>query len=116
MPFVNIMYSGDAAGIAKKDKIAQLLSKAVAKALDKEEEYVMLRVTALPEAGDLYLGGSNEAAAIVTVQSIGGSCKDVCGPITELLVALLGMPDDRIYITFSAFSAKEWALGFNTFG
>lgn len=114
MPFVHVIYSGDE---EKKGKLAGLISKTVARALNKEEDYVMLKTECVP-IGDpsFMLGGSSDTAALVAVRSIGGTCKDVAGPITEILVAIMGIPEDRVYITFENVKASEWALGFNTFG
>jgi hypothetical protein len=56
------------------------------------------------------LGGSKSPCAMVQVESIGGSCSDVCSPITNELSRITGIVPDRIFVNFTSFKSDSWAV------
>jgi len=110
MPFVKIVHSGDA---SKNGELAALISKVAASSLGKPEQYVCVDVTS---NSNLLFGGSSEPAAMIQVQSIGGSCGKVCSNLTTAISQCLGIDQGRIFVNFQSFSASEWAMNGTTFG
>lgn len=110
MPYIRVVYNGDA---SLRGEIASNLAKIIAVALSKPEEYVMLDVTINHL---LALGGSISPCAMVQVESIGGSCNDVCSPITNELSRITGIVPDRIFVNFASFKSDSWALAGSTIG
>jgi phenylpyruvate tautomerase PptA (4-oxalocrotonate tautomerase family) len=109
MPYAVITYSGDA---SKKELLATSLSEVVSKSLGKPEAYMAVSVNF---SSTLVFGGSTHPAAVVNIQSVGGSCSAVAGPVTNLVVELLGITADRVYVNFVSFPASEWAMNGQTF-
>ena len=92
------------------------LSKIVAEAIGKPEQYVM--VTASQVA--IQMSGRPGDAAFVDVRSIGGLTGEVnrnlSKRVCELLSDSLGIPPDRIYLNFTDVQASHWGWNGNTFG
>ena len=50
------------------------------------------------------------------MQSVGGTCGQVCGPLTDIVSSVGGVPADRVYVNFEgSFTLKSWAMGGSTF-
>lgn len=91
------------------------LSAAVAKALDKPEEYVMI---VLEESTPMLFAGSDDATAYMELKSLGlpdnqipALSKTLCGVIEQQL----DIPQDRIYIEFSSPKDHMWGWNGETF-
>jgi phenylpyruvate tautomerase len=112
MPFARVTVGSSSTMDAKT--LAQAVSTAVAGALGKPEQYM---VVAVETPAVLLFGGTDEPAAMVNVESIGGSCSKVAAAITKALVdAGLGIVASRVYVNFTGFTASEWAMAGSTFG
>jgi phenylpyruvate tautomerase PptA (4-oxalocrotonate tautomerase family) len=100
----------------KKTEIIGALSKIAAEATGKPEAYVMAVVA---EAA-ITLAGKPGPAAFLDVRSIGSINKKVNGRISkevaELLGGALGIPGERIYISFSDVSGANWGCNGAVFG
>jgi phenylpyruvate tautomerase PptA (4-oxalocrotonate tautomerase family) len=92
------------------------LSKAVAGAIGKPEQYVM--VTASQAA--MVMSGKAGEAALVDIRSIGGLSGEVNRKLSQqvckLLTDSLGIAPDRIYLNFTDVQAGNWGWNGSTFG
>jgi len=100
----------------KQKALLAALSKAVAGATGKPEQYVM--VTASPAA--IMMSGKAADAAFVDIRSIGGLSGDVnrklSQEICKLLSDTLRIAPDRVYLNFSHVDAGNWGWNGSTFG
>lgn len=98
------------------EALLQELSAAVAEAIGKPEKYVMV----VAERADITLSATTADAAYGEVRSIGGLDRAVnrrlTGSICRLLSERLGIPAERIYITFQSLPADHWGWDSSTFG
>ncbi len=112
MPFLKIEtnVSVDEAAVAAK------ASAHAAGLLGKPEQYVLVVV----ESGrTLFFGGSDQAAAFVTLKSLGleeGRCKALSAELCDFLEAELGIPKNRVYIEFAGPPAAMFGWNGGTFG
>ena len=92
------------------------LSAALAETIGKPEKYVMVSVSET----SMMMSGTAGNAAYAEVKSLGGLNRTVNHEITMKLCVLLsdhlGIPADRIYVTFTALSADHWGWNGATFG
>jgi phenylpyruvate tautomerase len=110
MPFVRVVHN---AGSDKTEALASAISKATASALGKPEMYVCIDCVFNEK---LLFGGDNTGAAMIQVQSIGGSCSKVCESLTTCTSSVLGIDASRIFVNFQNFSGSEWGMNGSTFG
>lgn len=103
----------------QKDRTTDILaavSQIVSAATGKPEEYIMATV----EHVDGIMAGQPGPVAFADVRGIGGLTKDVNGAVSsdlcKYLEKELGIPSDRIYITFSDVAASNWGWKGETFG
>ena len=100
----------------KKSDLISALSKIIADAMGKPEAYVM---AILSEAA-ISMAGKPGAAAFLDVRSIGSINKQVNGRISKEVAALLGnslgIPGERIYISFNDVNGANWGWNGSTFG
>lgn len=95
--------------------LMEILSAAVARALDKPEEYVMI---ALEESRPMLFAGNDEATAYLELKSLGlpesktaALSKSLCGLIEQQLE----IPQERIYIEFASPARHLWGWNGATF-
>ncbi len=100
----------------KQAGLLAALSKLMAQATGKPERYVMVTVG---RAGML-MSGESGPTAFADVRGIGGLTGKVNQEITQKLCDLLnqslGIPADRVYITFTNVEASNWGCNGTTFG
>lgn len=100
----------------KEKALLAALSKAVAGAIGKPEQYVM--VTASQAA--IVMSGKPGDAAFVDIRSIGGLSGGVNQKLTtevcKLLTDGLGIAPDRVYLNFTDVDAANWGWNGSTFG
>jgi phenylpyruvate tautomerase PptA (4-oxalocrotonate tautomerase family) len=100
----------------KRQALLASLSKTVAETIGKPQQYVM--VTASQAA--IQMSGSPGDAAFVDVRSIGGLTGEVNRKLSQkvckLLNDTLGVPQNRIYLSFTEVEAKHWGWNGSTFG
>jgi len=100
----------------KRKALLASLSKTVAEAIGKPEQYVMV---AAGQAVMLMAGTAGEAA-FVDIRSIGGLTSQVnqrlSQRICKLLSDSLGLRQDRIYLNFTDVEAGNWGWNGSTFG
>ena len=102
-----------------EDKVKPLLaalSKAVASATGKPEQYVMITVS----HSAILMSGQAGDAAFVDVRGIGGLNGDtnrkLSQQICKLLKDSLGIAPDRVYLNFTEVEAGNWGWNGSTFG
>ena len=96
----------------KRDILKAELGKAVA-ILGKPESYLML---GFEDNYDLYFGGKKlEKGAFISVEVLGDvdsqSSSKMSGKICEIFEKELGIPGDKIYITYSGYKNWGWNGG-----
>ncbi len=99
----------------KRKSLLADLSKAVAEAIGKPEQYVMV---SSGQAGILMSGKPGDAA-FVEIRSIGGLNGDVNRKLSEqvckLLKESLEVQPDRVYLNFTDVEAANWGWNGSTF-
>lgn len=111
MPMLNLKCSKPV-----PDELLAELSSAIAETIGKPEKYVMV----VAESADLLMSGEKGDAAYAEVKSIGGLDRIVNHELTIKLCVLLndhlGIPSDRIYVTFQSVDADHWGWNQSIFG
>jgi phenylpyruvate tautomerase len=92
------------------------LSKTVASAIGKPEQYVMVAVS----HSAMLMSGKGGDTAFVDIRSIGGLSGDInralSQEICKLLKDSLGIAPERVYLNFTDVEAENWGWNGNTFG
>ena len=100
----------------KKEPLVKALSQITAETIGKPESYVMVVLS----HGTMSMGGEIGPAAFADVRSIGGLSGKVNKQISEKVCALLedtlGIPGNRVYISFNDSAAGDWGWDRGTFG
>ena len=100
----------------KRKNLLAALSKLVAGAIGKPEQYVLVTMS---QAAMLMSGKPGEAA-FVDIRSIGGLSGDVNRKLSQQVCKLLhdslGIAQDRIYLNFTDVAASDWGWNGSTFG
>ena len=101
---------------AKHAELLTGMSKLVAHAIGKPEQYVMVAL----EEGPILMSGKEGPAAFADVRSIGGLNGKVNREISQNLCVLLnktlGIPANRVYLNFADIAAGDWGSNGSTFG
>ncbi|MCM1577372.1 MAG: phenylpyruvate tautomerase MIF-related protein [Ruminococcus sp.] len=108
MPFINIKTN---ASVTKEnaENIKSALGSAITAIPGKSESWLMAGIE-----GDyaLYFKGTDEPAAMVEVQIYGspsgGAMSELAGKITEIVSDSLGVPADRIYVSYMCTENWGW--------
>jgi phenylpyruvate tautomerase len=115
MPLFNLFTSAE----LPADRAAWLreLSAALAKALDKPEEYVMVIANPRPE---MTFGGSGDPACYAELKNVGrlspAEVEALSAQLCQALSTALRVPADRIYIEFTNVDGALWGWDGTTFG
>ena len=92
------------------------LSKAVAGAIGKPEQYVMVAAS----HSAILMSGKAGDAAFVDIRGIGGLNREtnrkLSQQICKLLKDSLGIAPDRVYLNFTDVDAGNWGWNGSTFG
>lgn len=115
MPLIHVQTSSHA--VAKAEALLKELSSELAGLLGKPERYVM---TLLQTGMPMTFGGDTAPCCYVEVKSIGGldgnRAKAISAALCERLASGLGLPADRIYISFEDVPGRLWGWNGSTFG
>ncbi|MBQ7486730.1 MAG: hypothetical protein IJT77_04460 [Clostridia bacterium] len=108
MPFINSKVSVPVSR-ASRDEIKSRLGRDIA-ALGKTENWLMV---GFEDNYDLYFAGNQaSAAAFVSVALYGQASPEACDRMTERICAIynevLGIPKDRIYVTYQFVENWGW--------
>jgi phenylpyruvate tautomerase PptA (4-oxalocrotonate tautomerase family) len=100
----------------KKEGLVKALSKITAETIGKPESYVMVVLS----DGTMSMGGELGPAAFADVRSIGGLSggvnKEISNKVCGLLKDTLGIPGNRVYLSFTDSAAADWGWDSGTFG
>ena len=92
------------------------LSRAVAGAIGKPEQYVMVAAS----ESAMLMSGKPGDAAFVDIRSIGGLISDANRKLSQQICKLLkdsfGIAPDRVYLNFTDVEAENWGWNGSTFG
>ena len=110
MPYINISTS---VKIEEKKKILDEISILVSSLTNKSKRFVMAK---LDDNSEMYFGDESPCC-LLEIKSIGSlNPSKMAKPISNLIYEKIGIPIDKIYISFEDVSASMWAWNGRTFG
>ena len=110
MPYINVSTS---AKIEDKKKLLEEISILVSSLTNKSKRFVMAK---LDDNYEMYFEDESPCC-FLEIKSIGSlNPSEMAKPISELVYERMGIPIDRIYISFEDVPASFWAWNGRTFG
>ena len=110
MPYINISTS---AKIEDKKKLLEEISLLVSSLTNKSKRFVMAK---LNDNSEMYFEVDN-LCCFFEIKSIGSlNPSEMAKPISNFVCEKMGIPIDKIYISFEDVSASMWAWNGRTFG
>ena len=110
MPYISISTS---AKIEYKKKLLDDISILVASLTNKSKRFVMAK---LDDSLEMYFD-DERPCCFLEIKSIGSlNPSEMAKPISNFVYENIGIPIDRIYISFEDVPASEWAWNGRTFG
>ena len=110
MPYINISTSGN---IEDKKKFLEEISILVSSLTKKSKRFVMAK---LDNNFEMYFEDESPCC-FLEIKSIGSlNPSDIAKPISIFVNEKIGIPIDKIYISFVDVSASMWAWNGRTFG
>ena len=110
MPYINVSTS---AKIEDKKKLLEEISILVSSLTNKSKRFVMAK---LDDHLEMYFD-DERPCCFLEIKSIGSlNPSEIAKPISYFVQEKMGIPIDRIYISFNDVSPSMWAWNGNTFG
>ena len=110
MPYINISTS---AKIEDKKKILAEISILISSLTNKSKRFVMAKLDYNPEM----FFDDESACCFLEIKSIGSlNPSEMAKPISNFVYEKMGIPIDKIYISFEDVPASMWAWNGRTFG
>ena len=110
MPFINISTS---AKIKDKKKLLEEISILVSSLTNKSKRFVMAK---LDDNYEMYFEDESPCC-FIEIKSIGSlNPSEMAKPLSEFVYERMGIPIERIYISFEDVPASFWAWNGRTFG
>ena len=110
MPYINVSTS---AKVIDKKKLLKEISILVSSLTNKSEKFVMAK---LEDDSEMYFEDENPCC-FLEIKSIGSlSPSEMANPISNFVHEKIGIPRDKIYISFEDVPASSWAWNGRTFG
>ena len=110
MPFINVSTS---VKVDDKKKLLKEISILISSLTNKSKRFVMAK---LDENFEMYFDDSSPCC-FIEIKSIGSlNPSEIAKPISNFLHEKLGIPIDKIYISFEDVPASLWAWNGRTFG
>ena len=110
MPYINISTS---AQIEDKKKLLEEISILVSSLTNKSKRFVMAK---LDDNSEMYFDDESPCC-FLEIKSIGSlNPSEMARPISDLVYEKIGIPTDKIYISFEDVPASMWAWNGRTFG
>ena len=110
MPYINVSTS---AKIEDKKKLLEEISILVASLTNKSKRFVMAK---LDDNLEMYFD-DERLCCFLEIKSIGSlNPSEMAKPISDFVYEKMGVPIDRIYISFEDVQASFWAWNGRTFG
>jgi len=110
MPYINVSTS---AKIEDKKKLLEEIAILVSSLTNKSKAFVMAK---LDDNSAMYFDGTSPCC-FLEIKSIGSlNPSKMAMPISNFLYEKMGIPIDKIYISFEEVPASMWAWNGRTFG
>ena len=110
MPYINVSTS---AKIEDKKKLLEEISIFVASLTNKSKKFVMAK---LDDNSEMYFNDESPCC-FLEIRSIGSiNPREMAKPLSNFLYEKIGIPIDKIYISFEDVPASMWAWNGKTFG
>ena len=110
MPYINVSTS---AKIEDKRKLLEEISILISSLTNKSKRFVMAK---LDDNCEMYFNDYSPSC-FLEIKSIGSlHPSDMAKPISDFIHEKMGIPIDKIYISFEDVSASMWAWNGSTFG
>jgi phenylpyruvate tautomerase PptA (4-oxalocrotonate tautomerase family) len=110
MPYINISTS---AKIENKKKLLEEISILFSNLSNKSKRFVMAR---LEDNSEMYFE-DEKPCCFLEIKSIGSlNPSEMAKPISNFVYEKMGIPIDKIYISFNDVPASMWAWNGRTFG
>ena len=110
MPFINVSTS---AKIEDKKKLLNEISTLVSSLTNKSKRFVMAK---LEDNSEMYFD-DQRPCCFLEIKSIGSlNPSEMANPICNFVNEKMGIPLDKIYISFEDVPASMWAWNGRTFG
>ena len=110
MPYINVSTS---VKVDDKKKILEEISILISSLTNKSKRFVMAKID---DNCQMYFD-DNKPSCFLEIKSIGSlNTSEMAKPISEFICAKMGIPIDRIYISFEDVSASMWSWNGRTFG
>ena len=110
MPYINVSTT---AKVDDKKKLLEEISILISSLTNKSKRFVMAR---LDDNCHLYFDNETPSC-YVEIKSIGSlNPSEMAKPISDFVYKKMGIPIDRIYISFEDVPASSWAWNGSTFG
>ena len=110
MPYINVSTT---AKIKDKKKLLEEISILVSSLTNKSKRFVMAK---LDDNSEMYFEDESPCC-FLEIRSIGSlNTSDMAKPISNFVCQKMGIPIDKIYISFEDVPASMWAWNGRTFG
>ena len=110
MPYISVSTS---AKVIDKKKLLKEISILVSSLTNKSEKFVMAK---LEDDSEMYFEDENPCC-FLEIKSIGSlTPSEMANPISNFVHEKIGIPRDKIYISFEDVPASSWAWNGRTFG
>ena len=110
MPYINLSTS---VKVDDKEKLLKEISALVSSLTNKSGRFVMAK---LDDNCEMYFN-DDSPSCFLEIKSIGSlNPSDMTKPISDFIHEKMGIPIDKIYISFEDVSASMWAWNGRTFG
>ena len=110
MPFINISTSEK---VHDKKKILEEISELISSLTNKSKRFVMAK---LDDNSKMYFE-DEKPCCFLEIKSIGSlNPSEMAKPISDFVYEKIGIPIDKIYISFEDVPASLWAWNGRTFG
>ena len=110
MPYINVSTS---AKVNDKDKLLEEISILISSLTNKSRRFVMAKID---DNCQTYFD-DDSPSCFLEIKSIGSlNHSEMVNPISDFVCEKMGIPIDRIYISFEDVPASLWAWNGRTFG
>ena len=110
MPYINVSTS---AKIEDKKKLLEEIAILVSSLTNKSKKFVMAK---LDDNSEMYFGDQSPCC-LLEIKSIGSlNPSEMAKPISNFVYEKMGIPIDKIYISFEDVPASMWSWNGRTFG
>ena len=110
MPYINVMTSAE---VHNKEKLVEEISILISSLTNKSKSFVMVK---LDDNCQMYFD-DDTPSCFLEIKSIGSlNPSEIAKPISDFVYEKIGIPIDKIYISFEDVPAQFWAWNGRTFG